>query len=165
MIGNGRHAVPYAISARFALRDERAEITCYLGAKRWPRVQSQALPVEHRVLDDGDASFAYSSGRPRRLGNAASLVSTLANSSGMPSVSPVANRLGAMASTRMPMLPRSRAIGQAHARDGGLGRGVGDLPDLALERGDRRGVDDDAALLGLVVDRILLAHLPRRPAG
>ena len=38
------------------------------------------------------------------------MVSETANSSGMPLVSPVANRLGAIASTRMPSEPRSRAI-------------------------------------------------------
>ncbi|CNJ15108.1 Uncharacterised protein [Mycobacterium tuberculosis] len=55
-------------------------------------------------------SLAYSSGRPSRLGKAASLVNAEANSSGMPLVSPVANRLGAMASTRMPRDPKSRAM-------------------------------------------------------
>ena len=40
----------------------------------------------------------------------ASLVSCVANSSGMPWVNPVANRLGAIHSTRMPTEPRSRAI-------------------------------------------------------
>ena len=45
-----------------------------------------------------------------RFGNAASFVSMSANSSGMPAVMPVLNRLGAIATTRMPMLPRSRAI-------------------------------------------------------
>ena len=56
------------------------------------------------------ASLPYSSGRPNRLGKAASLVRVAANSSGMPSVRPVANRLGAMAMARMPRLPRSRAM-------------------------------------------------------
>jgi hypothetical protein len=56
------------------------------------------------------ASRAYSLGRPIRLGNAASLVSVSANSSGMLAVRPVLNRLGAIDSTRMPRLPRSRAI-------------------------------------------------------
>ncbi len=35
---------------------------------------------------------------------------------------------------------------QRHADDAALGRRVGDLADLAVERGDRGGVDDDAAL-------------------
>lgn len=58
------------------------------------------------------ASQANSSGRPGRRGNAASLVSVAITSSCAPSIRPVANRLGAMASTRMPRLPRSRAIGR-----------------------------------------------------
>ena len=56
------------------------------------------------------ASLAYSSGRPMRLGKAASLVRASANSSGIPLVIPVLKRLGAMAMTRMPRLPRSRAM-------------------------------------------------------
>jgi acyl-CoA synthetase (AMP-forming)/AMP-acid ligase II len=47
---------------------------------------------------------------------------------------------------------------QAHARDAGLSRGVGYLPDLPLEGGDRRRVDDDAALPFPV--RLVLAHVP-----
>src|SRR5271168_521192 len=58
--------------------------------------------------------------------------------------------------------PEVACHGQAHARDSGFGRGVGDLPDLALERRDRRGVDDDAALLVL---GFVLAHVAgRQPA-
>ena len=71
---------------------------------------------------------------------------------------PVLNRLGAIATDRMPRLPRSRAIVEHHARDAGLGGRVRDLADLTLERGDRRGVDDDAAL---VVLGLVLRHVPR----
>ena len=108
------------------------------------------------------ASLPYSSGRPMRFGNAASLVSTSANSSGMPSVRPVLNRLGAMASDADAEAAEVAGHRQRHAGDAGLGRGVGDLADLALERGDRRGVDDHAALavLGLV-----LRHVPAPAAG
>ena len=67
-----------------------------------------------------------------------------------------------MASTRMPIDPRSRAMVRHMPAIARLGGGVGDLPDLALEGGDRRGVDDDAALfvLGLV-----LGSCARPPAG
>ena len=44
---------------------------------------------------------------------------------------------------------------QRHADDPALGRRVGDLADLAVVRGDRRGVDADAALalgVGLVAE-------------
>ena len=56
------------------------------------------------------ARRAYSSGRPMRLGNAASAVSWSSNSFGMPAVRPVAKRLGAIVLTRIPSDPRSRAI-------------------------------------------------------
>ena len=44
---------------------------------------------------------------------------------------------------------------QRHADDAALGRGVGGLTDLTLERGHRGGVDDDAAL---AVDGLGLGH-------
>jgi hypothetical protein len=106
-----RNAI-HAISARSrALSvDERAESTTYLGAKRWPASSRRHWPLSIGFSTIAATSFAYSSGRPSRFGNAASLVNAFANSSGMPSVSPVANRLGAMASARIPLLPMSRAI-------------------------------------------------------
>ena len=82
----------------------------YFGAKRWPASRRMQQPLSIGFSTMATASLAYSSGRPMRLGNAASLVSTSANSSGIPLVMPVLNRLGAMARTRMPRLPRSRAI-------------------------------------------------------
>src|SRR3954454_22127235 len=42
-----------------------------------------------------------------------------------------------------------------------FGNAASDLADLTLERRDRRRVDNDAPLLGLVVDGFVLAHLPR----
>jgi hypothetical protein len=50
---------------------------------------------------------------------------------------------------------------QGHAHHPALGRGVGRLPDLAVERGHRRGVDDHPALLP---DRVVRQHpLGREP--
>ena len=65
---------------------------------------------------------------------------------------PVLNRLGAIAIDADPEAAEVARHREHHPRDAGLGRGVRDLADLALERGDRRGVDHDAALvvLGLV---------------
>ena len=53
---------------------------------------------------------------------------------------------GAMVTTRISERASSRAIGSVMACDRPLGGGVGRLADLAVERGDRSGVDDDAAL-------------------
>src|SRR4051812_19485060 len=50
--------------------------------------------------------------------------------------------------------------GQRHADDAALGRAVGELTDLAVERGDRGGVDADAALA--VGVRLVGEHLGRR---
>ena len=46
----------------------------------------------------------------------------------------------------MPNMRELARDGQRHARDAGLGGRVGGLADLAFEGGDRRGVDDHAAL-------------------
>jgi hypothetical protein len=50
---------------------------------------------------------------------------------------------------------------QCHADDAALGRGVRGLPDLPVERRDRRGVDDHAALFADQVER---AHALSREA-
>src|SRR3546814_11113417 len=56
----------------------------------------------------------------------------------------------------------SSDLGEGHAGDAGLGGGVGDLPDLALEGGDAGGVDDHAAL---VVIGLVLRHVGRGEAA
>src|SRR5271154_330908 len=81
-----------------------------LGANRWPASSRMQEPLSIGLSTMATASLAYSFGLPMRLGNAASLVSTCANSSGIAAVIPVLNRLGAIDSTRMPRLPRSRAM-------------------------------------------------------
>ena len=48
----------------------------------------------------------------------------------------------------MPNCASSRAAGNRQRRDAALGGGIGGLPDLALEGGDRSGRHDDAALAG-----------------
>ena len=55
---------------------------------------------------------------------------------------------GAMVITRMPLLASSRAMGRVRATTP-PGRGVGYLPDLAVESGHAGRVDDDAALSAL----------------
>ena len=51
-----------------------------------------------------------------------------------------------MVTTRMSLLRQVARDRQRHADDAALGRRVGGLTDLAVERRDRRGVDDDATL-------------------
>src|ERR1700752_4642471 len=82
----------------------------YLGANRCPASSRRHWPLSIGLSTMAAASFAYSMGRPIRLGNAASRVSVAAISSGTIAVNPVKNRLGAIASTRMPIDPRSRAM-------------------------------------------------------
>ena len=128
--------------------------TPYFGAKRWPASSRMHEPFSIGVLDDRHHQPPYSSGRPMRFGNAASFVSTSANSSGMPCVRPVleqARRNRDDPDAEAAEVARHR---ERHPGDAGLRRGVRDLADLPLERGDRRGVDDHAALavLGLVLD-------------
>ena len=67
-------------------------------------------------------------------------------SSGSAASSGVSKRPGAIVTTRMPRCARSRAAGSVMPDDAALRRRVGDLADLAVEGGDRRGVDADAAL-------------------
>ena len=54
---------------------------------------------------------------------------------------PVLNRLGAMAIDADAEAAEVARHRERHPGDAGLGRGVGDLADLALEGGDRGGVD------------------------
>ena len=68
------------------------------------------LPFNIGFSTMATARRAYSSGLPIRFGNAASLVSVSVIASGILAVAPVAKRLGAMATTLMPIEPRSRAI-------------------------------------------------------
>ena len=82
----------------------------YFGANRWPASSRIVPPLSIGLSMIASASLAYSSGRPIRRGNAASFTSTSLKSSGMPAVMPVSNRLGAIALTRIPSEPRSRAI-------------------------------------------------------
>ena len=124
----------------------------YLGAKRWPASRRMHWPLSIGFSTIASASLAYSSGLPSRFGNAASLVSALANSSGMPCGEPGGEQAGRDREHPDAQAAEVARHRQAHAGDRRLGRRVGDLPDLSLERRDRRRVDDDAALLGLVVD-------------
>ena len=80
-------------------------------------------------------------------------------SSGTPAVMPDANRLGAMASTRIPRSAQIAGHGQAHAGDRRLGRGVRDQTRLPSVSRQRCGVDDDPAL---VVLGGVAAHVHRR---
>ncbi len=83
-------------------------------------VQPQALAVRASGSRRSRRRAWRSSRLAQALGNASSLVSTAANSSGMPSVRPVANRLegdGQHADTQAAQVARH---GQAHAGDGGL---------------------------------------------
>ncbi len=69
------------------------------------------LPLSIGLRTMATASCAYSSGRPMRRGNALSRVSSACISGGASDVIPVSKRLGAIATERMPSVPRSRAIG------------------------------------------------------
>ena len=134
----------------------------YLGANRCPASSRRHWPLSIGLSTIAATSLAYSSGRPSRFGNAASLVSAAANSSGNALGQPRGEQ--ARGDRQHPDAQRAEVArhGQAHAGDTGLGGGVGDLPDLALEGRDRRGVDDDAAL---VVLRLVLGHVGgRQPA-
>src|ERR1700678_1731660 len=70
------------------------------GANRWPASSLMVWPLSIGFFTIASASQAYSSGRPARLGNAASLVRVAMISSEAPSSRPVANRLGAIVITR-----------------------------------------------------------------
>ena len=98
------------------------------------------------------ASLAYSSGRPMRLGKAASLVRLCGELVGDALGEAGAEQARGDGDDADAEAAEVAGHGERHAGDAGLGRGVGDLADLALEGRDRRGVDDDAALvvLGLV---------------
>ena len=79
------------------------------GPKRWPASSRIVPPLSIGFSMIATTSLAYSSGLPIRFGNAASLTSRL-HLVRHAWTSPVSNRLGAIAFTRMPNEPRSRAM-------------------------------------------------------
>src|SRR6185369_11618425 len=89
--------------AQSDVRERRARLRLrpltdrYLGAKRCPPSSRIVEPFNIGFSMMASAIRAYSIGRPMRFGNAASLVRPAAISSGMPCVSPVSKRLGAIA--------------------------------------------------------------------
>src|SRR6516162_7303688 len=89
---------------------ERGGSVVYLGANRCPASSRRHWPLSIGLSTIAATSLAYSIGRPIRLGKAASRVNVAAISSGTIWVNPVRNRLGAIASTRIPSDPRSRAM-------------------------------------------------------
>ena len=93
------------------------------------------------------ASAPYSSGSPSRAGCGTCLPSDSCASSGSEPSSGVLNRPGAMVHDADQLAREVAGDRQGHADHAALGRRVGGLADLAVERRDRRGVDDDAALL------------------
>ena len=106
---------------------------------------------------------AYSAGSPRRDGNGTCLPSESCASCGRPAIIGVSKMPGAIvhdADADAREVARDR---QRHADDAALGGRVGGLADLAVEGGDRRGVDDDAALA--VGERLEPGHRGRRRAG
>ena len=112
--------------------------------------QPDCFAVEHRVGDDVPTSAAYSDGLPEPAADAA------------PAGPERVHRLGRQRREHRGLEQSGRdrddpdlALGQlagdrqGHADNAALGGRVGRLPDLAVEGGHRRGVDDDAALLAV----------------
>ena len=92
------------------------------------------------------ARSANSDGRPSRGGNGIEAASCARASAGRAASSGVSKSPGAIVLTRIPdSVARG---GQRHRDDPALGRRVGDLADLPVVGGYRRGVDADAALAG-----------------
>ena len=133
---------------------------CYLGGEALACIQAQALAVEHRVLDDRDGKLRVllRLAQPlRERGIFGQHIGELVGDAFGQTGGEQARRDGQDPDPEAAQIASHR---QAHTGDRGLGRRVGDLSDLAFEGGDRSGVDDDAALFGLIVHRIVLAHLP-----
>ena len=108
---------------------------------------------------------AYSSGRPRRLGNGTAAPSDCWTFSGRPFEHrrrEDAGRDRDHADAVAGELARRR---QRQRRDAALGGGIGRLADLALEGGDRGGVDDHPALAAGVRARAPPSRRPRGASG
>ena len=127
-------------------------------------VEADHFAVQHRVADD----LARRATRTRPAARAAA--ETAPSCRAHPATS--GGRLATIGVSKMPGRDRHHANAvarelardrQRHPDDAGLRRAVGRLADLAVERGDRRRVDDHAALA--VGVRRVLAPSPRRRAG
>src|SRR5580704_4130660 len=100
-----------------------------------PGVEADARAVQHGVLDDGDGELGVLDGAPHALGEGRVLGQDLGEI--------VGNAFGdarAEQARRNGEDPDAQAAevaghGQRHARDAGLGGGVGHLSDLTLEGG------------------------------
>src|SRR5215213_3678704 len=129
---------------------------CSLRREALTGVESEALSVEHRVVDDGEGQLGVLGRTPHPLREG-----RVAHQGTGHLVGDRGGRAGREEAGRDGQHPDAQGAevaghGERHPGDGSLGRGVGDLTDLALEGGDRRGVDDDAAL---VVLRLVRRHV------
>ena len=124
-------------------RPSRAD---YLGAIRIAPSRRIVSPLRYAFSTMCDASLANSSGVPRRFGKARSRRATPCCLGQHPEQRRVHADRARSCTTRMPDGREIARRRQRHADDAALRRRVGELADLAVERGDRRGVDDHAAV-------------------
>ena len=134
------------------------------GAMRSAPSRRMTSPLSIRFSTMCAASAAYSDGRPRRGGNGIDLPSDSRASGGSTASSGVSKRPGAMVHHADARRREVARRGQRHADHAALRGAVGDLADLAVVGGDRRGVDAHAALA--VLERLVGQHRrSRRSAG
>src|ERR1700682_5044109 len=121
-VGHRRHQLGPADPLHAALHDRvvdperlgelrRQHRRPYRGAMRMAPSRRMTSPLSIGFATMWAASAPYSSGLPSRAGCGTCAPSDFLASSGRPASSGVSNRPGAMVTTRMPLLAKSRAIG------------------------------------------------------
>ena len=120
--------------------------TLYLGGIRSAPSSRIVSPLSIWFSTMWTASAANSAGVAESLRERDRRPSSSRASCGSAPSSGVSNVPGAIVTTRMPRLARSRAAGQRQPDDAALRGRVRDLPDLTVERRDRRRVHAHAAL-------------------
>ena len=128
-------------------RDRHRRLIAYLGAIRIAPSRRIDLAVEHRVLDDvhGQRAVLVGVAEPGRVRHL--LAERLLRLLGQRAEQRRLEQAGRDGADPDELARQVAGDRQRHADDAALGRRVRGLADLALEGGDRRGVDDDAALL------------------
>ncbi len=164
---DGDRAVSFAVTPPWRKHvyrrpGSRRDVTALLRRHPQRAVEPDRLAVQHRVVDDlGDEVGELVGVGRAGDGNGMPAPSASRCSCGSAASSGVSNSPGRDRDDADPAAREVAGGRQRQPDDAALRRRVGDLADLAVEGGDRGGVDADAALAALVAARSRSSPSPR----